>query len=46
MAEIKDCCSKLAQIYKRLFFESQQFKYYISKDFTEFYLILKGDHLE
>ncbi|XP_065664586.1 zinc finger MYM-type protein 1-like [Hydra vulgaris] len=53
--ELKDHCSNLAQIYKKdineneLFFECQQFKYYISKDehsFTEFYSTLKRDHLE
>lgn len=53
--EIKDCCSRLAKIYKKdineneLFFECQQFKHYISKDeqsFAEFYSILKRDHLE
>ncbi|XP_065662680.1 uncharacterized protein LOC136085314 [Hydra vulgaris] len=53
--ELKDHCSNLAQIYKKdineneLFFECQQFKYYISKDehsFTKFYSTLKRDHLE
>ncbi|XP_065645536.1 zinc finger MYM-type protein 1-like [Hydra vulgaris] len=53
--ELKDHCSNLAQIYKKdineneLFFECQQFKYYISKDehsFTEFYSTLKRDHLK
>ncbi|XP_065645337.1 zinc finger MYM-type protein 1-like [Hydra vulgaris] len=53
--ELKDHCSNLAQTYKKdineneLFFECQQFKYYISKDehsFTEFYSTLKRDHLE